>query len=304
VGLDCAVIDLGSRLLALKTDPITFTTDSIGWYAVQINANDIATTGAVPRWFLMNLLLPQKDTTPTLVEAIFEQVYQACRFIGVSVIGGHTEITVGLDRPILVGTMIGEVLREDLVTPRGAQPGDRILITKGIPIEATAILAREFPDRLAGFLTREELDRAQGFLSDPGISVLREARLAVKVGEIHAMHDPTEGGVAAALWELAEASGNTLLVDPGAIPIPPLAARVCQALQLDPLEAIASGALLLCVPSGDAARVREEIQAAGIPCAEIGEVQSGPPAVWTGKVGRDQELRRPERDAIAKLFEE
>ncbi len=149
--------------------------------------------------------------------------------------GGHTEITAGLERPILVGTLIGEVERERLITPRGASPGDRILLTKGVPIEATAILAREFPERLNGVLNPDELQQARDFLHDPGISVLREARLAVQAGRVTAMHDPTEGGVACALWELAEASDRSLVVDPATIPVPALAARVCQAFGLDPL---------------------------------------------------------------------
>src|SRR5579859_7494962 len=123
LGLDCAVVDLGDRLLAFKSDPITFATDDIGWYLVQVNANDLATTGAVPRWLLLTMLLPEGATTPALVDEWTEQVYTACRHLGIDVIGGHTEVTHGLSRPILAGTLIGEVEPHRLVTPRGAQPG-------------------------------------------------------------------------------------------------------------------------------------------------------------------------------------
>src|SRR3990172_4015146 len=148
VGLDCAVLDLGATLLVFKSDPITFATEEIGWYAVHVNANDIATTGADPRWFMMTLLLPEGTATMGQVEQIGQQIFQACREIGADVIGGHTEITHGLQRPIVIGTLIGEVARERLVTPQGAAPGNRLLLTKGVPVEATAILAREFPERL------------------------------------------------------------------------------------------------------------------------------------------------------------
>jgi hydrogenase expression/formation protein HypE len=301
IGMDCAVIDTGgANLLVMKSDPITFATDEIGWYAVQVNANDIATTGAAPKWLLATLLLPEGKTTPALVERIGQQLFDACAEIGVTLVGGHTEITHGLDRPILIGTLLGEVAREKLVTPRGVRPGDRILLTKGIPIEATAILAREFPGRLNGHLTSDEIVQAAGFLKTPGISVLRDAQVAQGAGKVTAMHDPTEGGLASALWELAEASGNTLRVDVDAVQIPTLSARICQAVGIDPLAAIASGALLLTVDADGAPNICRALEAAGIPCAEIGGVEAGPAQVWQGA---DKLLPRPARDEIARLFD-
>jgi hydrogenase maturation factor len=303
IGLDCAVVEVGDTLLVLKSDPITFAADAIGWYVVQVTANDLATTGATPRWLLITMLLPEGRTTARLAERISQDVYRACREIGVMVIGGHTEITARLDRPILVGTLIGEVQREMLVTPQGARAGDRILLTKGVPIEATAILAREFPERARQALSTAELRRARKFLYDPGISVLRDAQIALQAGQVSAMHDPTEGGLATALWELAEASGRSLTIDVRAVPIPPLAARICRAFDLDPLTAIASGALLLTTPASDAAQIRRALTAAGMSCADIGEVADGPTAVWrTGATGREP-LSRPARDAIAQVYE-
>ena len=303
VGLDCAVLDLGSTLLVFKSDPITFATDEIGWYAVQVNANDIATTGAVPTWFLMTLLLPDGSTTSELVEQISQQVFEACRSIGVSVIGGHSEITHGLERPIVVGTLVGEVAREDLITPRGARPGDRLLITKGVPVEATSILAREFPHKLQGLLSEEEISRARDYLYNPGISVLKDAYLAIKTGEVTAMHDPTEGGLASALWELAEACGQAILFDPEAVPIPPLAQRICRAFEIDPLGAIASGALLLSTTPEDAPKICQALEMEGITCAEIGSVESGSAQVWRRTTEGQKLLPRPKRDEIARVFD-
>ena len=304
VGLDCAVVDVGDMLLVFKSDPITFAGDEIGWYLVQVNANDIATTGARPRWLLVTLLLPEGQTTAELVERISAQIHGACRQIGVSVIGGHTEITHGLERPLVVGTMIGEVGHDQLVTPQGAAPGDRILLTKGVPIEATAILAREFPERLEQVLGPAEVEQAAGFLYDPGISVLRDAQVATQAGQVTAMHDPTEGGLAAALWELAQACGHSLVVDPAAVPVPPLSARICHALKLDPLAAIASGALLLTAPAQDARHIRRALEADGIACAEIGAVEAGPATAWQKIATGRQPLPHPARDEIARLFEE
>lgn len=303
VGIDCAVVEVRPKLLVYKSDPITFATDEIGWYLVQINANDIATTGAVPRWLLVTLLLPEGQTTAELVEQIGQQLYAACQQLDIALIGGHTEITHGLDRPIAVGTMIGEVNRDQLITPRGATPGDHILLTKGVPIETTAILAREFPDRLRSHLSPEDLERARHFLTDPGISVLQDAQIAIRAGTVTAMHDPTEGGLAAALWELAQASGRGLVVDTTAVPIPPLSARICSAFDLDPLAAIASGALLLTTPAEDADPIRRALADAGIACAEIGQVVAGPTAVWRQTENGREELLYPERDEIARAYE-
>jgi hydrogenase expression/formation protein HypE len=301
IGFDCAVIDLGERVLVFKSDPITFATDDIGWYAVQINANDVATTGAEPRWMLATLLLPEAAAPPALVEQIFDQLYRAAGALGISVVGGHTEVTYDLHRPVLVGTLIGEVSRERLVAPGNAAPGDRLLLTKGVPIEGTGLLAREFPERLAGVLSPEELDEARGYLYHPGISVVRDAQIATRAGRVHAMHDPTEGGLAGALWELAEASGRRLVFDPAAAPVPGLARRVCAAFHIDPLATIASGALLLAVSAQDAGAIRAALESEGIACADIGQVEAGAPGVF---LPDGAPFPRPARDEIARVYEE
>jgi hydrogenase expression/formation protein HypE len=303
VGLDCAVIDLGSTLLVFKSDPITFATDEIGWYAVQVNANDIATTGAAPAWFLMSLLLPDGRTDAALVEQISQQVFEACEHIGASVIGGHTEITHGLERPIVMGTLIGEVSKENLVTPRGACPGDRLLLTKGIPIEATAILAREFPEKLRELLDEEEIAQASNYLFDPGISVLKDAQLAVQAGSVTAMHDPTEGGLAAALWELAEACGMGIVFDPESVPVPELAKKICRVFEIDPLGAIASGALLLAAANVDSENICRALEKENIPCVEIGWIEAGEPEVWQATNFGKELLEWPKRDEIARIFD-
>lgn len=302
IGLDCAVIDGGAKLWVIKSDPITFATDEIGWYVVQINANDIATTGAIPRWLIATILLPEHKTTAALAEQIHRQIYTACQNIDVSLIGGHTEITHGLDRPILVGALIGEVERDHLITPHGASPGDRILLTKSVPIEATAILAREFPESLSQVLTPDELTQASAYLYEPGISVLRDAQIACQTGNVTAMHDPTEGGVLTALWELAQASSCQLMVDLETVPISALSARICQHFQIDPLAAIASGALLLTTPPHEAQPICQALNTVGIPCCEIGEVAAGNATVWSTSSLVNKPLPYPSRDAIAELL--
>ena len=302
-GFDCAVVDLGAQLLVFKSDPITFATDEIGWYAVQVNANDLATSGALPSWFLMTLLLPEGGSTPELVQHISQQVFRSCQEMGVSVIGGHSEITPAVSQVVIAGTMIGEVAKDDLITPAGAKPGDTLLLTKGVPIEAVSILAREIPEQLSGGLNPSEIKAAQNYLYQPGISVLKDARIATRAGEVTAMHDPTEGGLAAALWELAAACGHDLVICRDQIPVPELAERICAAMDIDVLSSIASGALLLSTPNDQSGKICQALADEGIPCHEIGKVESGKGEVWVELGGKRNQLPYPERDEIARLFE-
>ncbi len=301
LGLDAAVLDLGDRWLVAKTDPITFASHEIGWYAVHVNANDVAALGATPRWFLATLLLPEGRTTPDLVETVFAQVHAACAEIGVHLVGGHTEITYGLDRPIVVGQMLGDVAPDHLVTAAGAQVGDALLLTKGVGLEGTALIAREKAAEL-GHLPPADLVAAQGYLHRPGISVVRDAAIATRAGRVHAMHDPTEGGVATGLREIAEASGVGLAVEGDALPVSPITAAVCATFGLAPLGLISSGALLISLPAGDAPAVVAALHAEGIAAAIIGRVVPADQGLtlWQGE--SVVPLPDFERDELARLF--
>lgn len=302
VGEDAAVIDMPDRYLVAKTDPITFATDEIGWYAVHINANDIATTGAVPLWFMATLLLPAAHATVALARSIFEQIAEACRSLNVAVVGGHTEITYGFDRPVVVGCMLGEVAKDRLVRTGGAQPGDVIMLTKGAPIEATAILAREKREMLLQFFSAQDIDRCARLLHNPGISVVRDAQVAMAAGGVTSMHDPTEGGLLTGLWELSVASGCRLEVDldPGQPLWLPEGKAMCAALGLDPAAAIASGALLLAVNPEYVERTSHAFEQAGIARFLVGRVAGRGVGVVDVRRG---EVARPARDEIAGLFE-
>lgn len=302
IGHDATVITFGDRYLVAKTDPITFASDEIGWYAVHINANDVACLGAVPRWFMATLLLPEHTTSAALVDKIFCQIIDACHELQVALVGGHTEITHGLDRPIVVGCMLGETTPERLVRSDGARPGDTLLLTKGIAIEGTAILAREKAGELA-HIGDGLLNRCRRFLREPGISVVRDAVVATSAGVVHAMHDPTEGGLATALWEMATASGVGVVVNEEAIPILPETAILCQYLGLDPLGLIASGALLLSVAERDAPKILAALQRAGIRGAPIGQVVEAERGLILRNGHNERPLPQFKRDEIARLFE-
>jgi hydrogenase maturation factor len=304
IGIDAAVIEFGDRLLVAKTDPITFATDLIGWYAVNINANDIAVMGADPKWLMATILLP-RGTSASQVEALFDQMLAACSELGISLVGGHTEITHDLDRPIIVGCMLGGTDRVRLVTAGGARAGDDIIVTKGIAVEGTSLLAREAGDRLRemGF-TEEFLRRAADFLFDPGISVVRDARIAVGAAPVTSMHDPTEGGLATGLMEIAEASGLGLEVDIEAIPVLPETQTLCRELRLDPLGLIASGCLVFTVDPADTARLLDAFAEAGIRAGVIGRMMPGEYGLRMKTPEGLIDLPSFPRDEIARFFGE
>jgi hydrogenase expression/formation protein HypE len=305
VGEDAAVIDMGDRYLIAKSDPITFATDAIGYYAVVVNANDIATRGGWPKWFLATLLLPERTTSVALVESIFAQMAEACKSFGIALVGGHTEVTYGLDRPILSGHMLGEVDPRGLITTSGAQIGDVLLLTKGICVEGTAIIAREREQELRRSDVPERLiQRAKSFLFEPGISVVRDAHIAIGAGRVHAMHDPTEGGLAMAVHELATAAQVGIVIEANQIPILEEAALLCAAYGLDPLGTIASGALLIATPPEDALRIQQALQVKNIGCAAIGRVVPPSEGVLLDDGGRLRPLPQFSRDEITKLFTE
>ena len=302
-GEDAAIIDMGDRYLVAKTDPITFATDEIGWYAVNVNANDVACCGATPKWFLATLLLPEGRTDAALVERIFAQIAEACAALDVTLCGGHTEITYGLERPIVVGQMLGEVAPEDCLTTSGAQPGDVLVLTKGIAVEGTAIIASEMRAELEPTMGAADLERCVAMLHDPGISVVPDANCAIAAGGVHALHDPTEGGVATGLWEIARAAGVGLRVEEHALPVLAPCRALCRHFGLDPLGLIASGALLIAAAPGAAGGIIAALAGIGVAASQIGEVvERSRGCVLCDASGRERPLPHFDRDEIARLF--
>lgn len=304
IGHDVTVIETdGEDLLVAKTDPITFATEALGHYLVAVNVNDLATCGATPRWLLVTLLLPEGQTTEALVEDLWQQLTTACAQVEVALVGGHTEITCGLERPLAVGLLLGTVTRERLIHPGGTQPGDIILLTKGVPLEGTALIARERREQLlaAGY-EAAWLERCAQMLFDPGISVLPDARALGEAVRPHALHDPTEGGLATALWELAEAAGVGLVIDADHLPVLPEGKVLCAELGLDPLGTIASGSLLAAVAPQDEAAALAACRQAGIPCTAIGRATAPEEGILLQEAAGPRPLPRFDQDEITRLF--
>src|SRR3989304_6540358 len=272
IGEDAAVIDFGEKYLVAKTDPITFTTHRIGWYSVNVNANDIAAMGATPKWFLATLLLPEKRTNKKLVTQIFNDIIKSTQALNITLCGGHTEISGKIDRPIVVGHMLGEVDKDKLVVNTNARPGDDILLTKGIAIEGTAIIAREKTSGLRKEFGEKFVKRAQAFINNPGLSVVKDALLANKAACIHAMHDPTEGGLATGIFELTKASGTGVIIEMEKIQIYKETEQICKLFNIAPLGLIASGALLIALDPKDTKEVIAILAKNGILCTPIGKL--------------------------------
>ena len=305
VGEDAAVIDFGETYLVAKSDPITFATDEIGWYLVCVNSNDIATMGAVPKWLLVTILLPEQRATEDLISDIMAQITTACAHFDIALCGGHTEVTYGLDRPIVIGQMLGEVKKEKLITSSGAQDGDDLILTKGLGVEATSIIARERESELLAKFSPTFLERAKDYLTSPGISVLKDASTAVDTGGVNAMHDPTEGGVATAIHELGRAASLGVVVWEEKLFLSEETQQLCQEFQLDPLGVISSGALLIAAEREKSHEITSVLRAANIPCEIIGRFQSLEEGLWLeGAGGERQPLPIFETDEITKVFGE
>ena len=302
VGEDTAVLQTSGSLLVAKSDPVTFATDQIGWYAVQVNANDVACTGGTPKWFLATLLVPELFTEDE-AEAVFDQILEACRSIDVSLVGGHSEVTYGIDRPIIMGTMLGEVEQDKLILTGGAQEGDSIVVTNGIAIEGTALLAREKASQLlqAG-MSQEEIDKAASLLSVPGISVLHDARVACASSQVHSMHDVTEGGLVTGLREVAKASGLGLAIEESSVPILSECQEVCEALGLDPLGLLASGALLITLPTADVPGLLTSLEGEGINGFEIGTMIEAAEGLQMVEFHGETPLPEFSRDELARYM--
>lgn len=304
IGEDAAVIDMATTALVAKTDPVTFASDLVGWYAVNINANDIACTGAIPRWFLATLLVPEGSTEAT-VSDIFRQLTEACESMDITLVGGHSEVTPAVNQPVVVGAMLGEAQKGSIVRTSDAVDGDSIVVTKGIALEGTAVLARDAEERLlqAG-VNPDSVARAKQYLYDPGISVVKDARVALESVRVHCLHDPTEGGILTGLWEIAKAANLGLCVEEGSIPVLLETVEICEALGLDPLGLLASGALLITLPAEDVPSLFKALEEEGIEAFEIGRMMEPEEGVSIIRAHELEPLPTFERDELARFFSE
>lgn len=301
VGEDAALVSHGKDVLVLTTDPVTGTASDIGWLAVHVNANDVACRGAKPRWFMCDLLLPERSTAAT-VDKIMKQIDNAAKGVGVAVVGGHSEVTPGLKRPIVIGYMVGVVSRKRYVTSHAARAQDQIIMTKTVGIEGTAVLAADFAHKLRPRISAESLRRAKSLRTL--ISVVDDALIARRAGGVRAMHDPTEGGLLQGVWELAEASKVGFVIHESDIAIRPETRQICAALRVDPLRLMSSGCLLIAADRRKSGGILRNLRKHGIPANVIGTVTPGSRGrKLFGVDGSVKDISPSERDELYRVIE-
>jgi hydrogenase maturation factor len=295
-GIDGAVINVGDISLISSMDPITGAADHIGWLAVNVNANDVATFGCEPRFMLSCILLPEKSNRAT-VETITTQMSGAALDLGIAIVGGHCETTPGLKSPIVVGCAIGVTEKNRYVTAGGAKPGDKLILTKSAGIEGTAILASDREQQLKKVLSKNMLENARQFYKQ--ISVVKDATTAFKTGGVHAMHDPTEGGIAGAIHEMADASNLGVKIYGEKIRVEPETVKICEFYQIDPLQLIASGSLLIASEPAFAEGIVKTLRKNRIHAEIIGEFLPSPKKrLIVDEKGKARALVRPVADQL------
>jgi hydrogenase maturation factor len=300
-GIDGAIINVGNKSLIVSMDPITGAIERIGWLAVNVNANDVATFGVQPEFLLSCILLPENADRKT-VEIISTQMNKATEDLGIAIVGGHCEVTPGLANPIVVGCTMGMTKRGNFVTAGGAKTGDKLILTKSAGIEGTAILASDRENQLKKVLDTRMLRNAKEFYKK--ISVVKDAVTAFKTGGVHAMHDPTEGGVAGGIHEIADASNLSVRIFEKKIRMQRETVKICKFFQIDPLQLIASGSLLIAAKPSFAEKIVKTLEKNRIASNIIGEFNpTSEKRTIIRKDGSTENLVRPLSDHLWRALE-
>ena len=296
LGEDAAVIDCGDRLLVAKTDPITFASEDIGWYAVHVNANDIAVLGVRPRWFLSTILLPEGIGEDD-IRALFSGMRATLKRNDILLVGGHIEITGSVRQTEVSGHILGFAEDGNFLRTADVKTSDAILQIGPAPVEAAAVLANEVTATKSE-IAPELWQAALSALETPGILVVEAALRATALGA-NALHDPTEGGLSAGLHEMAEASTVALELDGDAILWFEPGTTLCAALGADPWGALASGALLAAFPATRAEAACKTLTEEGFATAIIARAGVGSGV----RFNNGHELPRYERDEVLRILE-
>ncbi len=272
-GVDGAILEIGNKNAIVSMDPITGAVERIGWEAINVNANDVATFGVEPAFFFSCILLPE-NADSKIVETISTQMHNAAKELGIAIVGGHCESTPGLANPIVVGCIMGLTEKGKYVTAAGAKAGDKLILTKSAGIEGTAILASDREAQLSKIFNPEILESAKVFYKQ--ISVVKDALTAYRAGGVHAMHDPTEGGILNGIHEMADAASLGARVFTEKITVEPETAKICRFYEIDPLQLISSGALLIAADPQAADKIVDVLCQEHIYSDVIGEFNPNP----------------------------
>lgn len=299
-GIDGAVLKIGDKNLIVSMDPVSGAFQKIGWLAVNVNANDVATFGVEPSFMFSCILLPE-NADSKLIETISNQMHKAAKEVGIAIVGGHCESTIGLKKPIVVGCVLGVTDKKKYVTASGAKPEDNIILTKSAGIEGTAILATDKEKILREKIEFNTIKNAKKFYKE--ISIVKDALTAFQTGGVHAMHDPTEGGIIGGIHEIADASKVGVRIIKKKIPIRAETASICKYFRIDPLQLISSGALLISASPKYTSEIIEKLEREGIQAKVIGKFLDNPKLrISLLENGKERVLMRPKADHLWKAI--
>ena len=301
VGEDTAAVKLGNKdVLVIKSDPITFTTDKMGIYAVNINLNDIATSGAKGKWITVTMLLPEGIYFDE-IQKIMSDINTCCIESNLLICGGHTEITDSVIRPIISCTILGTIFEAQLINKKSIEINDSIIMTKFAGLEGTSIIANDFYDTLIDSgISADDLELCKNFIED--ISITPEAEIVSKGYQITALHDVTEGGIATALSELSTAAGHGFEVDIDMIPVHPITKKICKYFSIDPLGLISSGSLIICCRNNRTSELMNDLRDNNIKATLIGKVNTKAAGTVSSSNNTDKQWPQFSSDEITKLI--
>lgn len=295
-GSDGAVLEIGDKSVIVSMDPITGAAEHIGFEAVNINANDVATFGVQPAFLFSCIMLPE-NADSQMVETISTQMDTAAKELEIAIVGGHCETTPKLTSPIVVCCIIGLTQKGKYVTTTGTKAGDKLILTKSAGIEGTAILATDRAEQLSKVLNSKKLQSAQNFYNQ--ISIVKDALTAYQTGGVHAMHDPTEGGILNGIHEMADAAKLGLKIFEDKIIVKPETTKICQHFKIDPLQLISSGALLIAAEPKTTPKIIKALKQQNIPATIIGEFNNtSEKRVLETKKGTTTPLPKPTTDQL------
>lgn len=298
IGEDCTVINFGDYDCVISTDPITGAGRNLGKIAVNINCNDIASSGVEPIGITVTILAPE-GTKLQEIKEVMKEIGQEAEKLNMEVLGGHTEVTSAVNRMVVSCTVIGKAKAGKAVASSGAKIGDDIIVTKYMALEGTAIIANDYEEKVRKFLSKEEIEEAKSFIEY--LSVKKEGLIAGDLG-VNSMHDITEGGLLGALWEVAAASKVGFRIYENKVPIKKVTKKICTYLDIDPLKLISSGSMLITTDKGE--ELIKELEVNGINATIIGKITEGRGSLV--KDNNEIEVMPPDRDELfsGKLREE
>jgi len=280
-GVDNSIVRLSrGRVLVATTDPLSYI-PSLGpkasaWLSVHLLASDLTTSGFSPEYGLFDFNLP-----PTLDDTSFAKYWRSfhkeCEKLGLSIIGGHTGRYPGIDYTIVGGGVLMSTGPEDrYLTSSMARNGDDVVLTKGAAIETTAVLTRTFPQRVRKALGSRLFDEAWNYLYKVSTveDALTAASLGVRQRGVTAMHDATEGGVIAAMIELATASHLGLVLDLEEIQISEETLGLCELFKIDPMVSLSEGSLIIASRPTKTDKILAKLASQGIPSRVVGKLTS------------------------------